>query len=216
MNYAFLPFKRLIVFVICVGGMVFVGREALHTLNETQPYPSDVKRAASAGANYYWLTLGGGKLLTRQAVQRDVKSRYSRFYQIYVPLVPANWNGRAQVRVVALFDGATRDEAVQKVREALSHANGGEVTVTGTRVSFVDPREYFPDLALAEDCFVLGSGRTPWSWGNVVGASAVCLVGAGFGAWPMLVAMRESRRDAEEWEAATAPPQRRMPTITVG
>ena len=87
--------------------------------------------------------------------------------------------------------------------------------LTGTRVPLVDPREFFPNLAMSDDCIVLGSGRTPWSWWNVAAGCGVCLAGIAFGGWPLIIAAFEARRDAEEWKEATAPPTRAVPDIKV-
>jgi len=213
MNFAFVPFKRLIVFVLSVAGLIFILREAGHTLTETHPYEADMRRAGSASANYYWLALRGGRLLTRQAVYRDIKSGY----QIFVPVVPAGASTETagKVRVIALFEGSTRNDAIKNARDVIGHANGGEVMLTGTRVPLVDPREFFPNLAMSDDCIVLGSGRTPWSWWNVAAGCGVCLAGIAFGGWPLIIAAFEARRDAEEWKEATAPPTRAVPDIKV-
>ena len=211
MYFSFVPFKRLIVFVLSFAGLIFILCEAGHTLTETHPHESDMRQAGAASANYYWLALRGGRLLTRQAVYRDIKHGY----QIYVPFVPVNYDGQKKVGVVALFDGDTRDQAIKNARDAIARANGGEVTLTGTRVPLVDPREFFPNLAMSDDCIVVGSGRTPWSWWNVAVGCGACIAGISFGAWPLIISAFEARRDAEEWKQVTAPPTRAVPNITV-
>jgi hypothetical protein len=221
MNFAFIPFKRLVVFVLSIAGLIFILSQAGHTLSETHPYDAHVRRAGSeAAAKCYWLALRGGRLLTRQAVYREIKSGY----QIYVPFVPVAAAAKAgmqpddtdaKVRVIALFEGDTRDDAIKNARDAIAHANGGEVTITGTRVPLVDPREFFPTLAMTDDCFVLGNGRTPWPWWNVALGLVVCVGGIVFGGWPLITAAFEARRDAEEWKEATAPPTRNLPDIRI-
>jgi hypothetical protein len=220
MNYAFLPFKRPILFVLGIAGLIFIARQAMHTLDETHPYSVDVKRVnGAAAAEHDWLALRGGRALTQQRVDRNANSNYTRSYRIYVPLVPVGWTGNetgkaGAVRVIVLFDGDTRDDAVKNAREVLIRARGGG-EIVGTRAAFADPHDYFPNLALADDAFVLASGHTPWSWASIIVCVVASLAATAFGAWPMLSAMWESKRDAEEWKEATAPPTRNLPSITV-
>jgi hypothetical protein len=171
--------KPSLMLVAALVGIFFGGRQVYIYLTEKRPATFTAENFADQYAGQQWVSVTG-----RLAVNsRSVMPGGGRFANLYVPLVPANWQRQDPVHVVVGMDGVAAGGVDAWAQGA---AGQDQVTITGTirPLGGLNYPYVFPRLKFARPTITINQNTAPVPPVGMSVFLAICLVLAAIsGVW---------------------------------
>jgi hypothetical protein len=166
-------------------GIFFGGRQVLIYLTEKQPAKFTTENFAAQYGGQQWVSVTG-----RMAVDsRALMPGRGRFENLYVPLVPAEWQKQQPVHVVVGVDGVPAGGVNQWEQAAKAR---GEVTITGMvrPLGGLNYPYVFPRLKFARPTITINENTQPQPPLLMSVFLAICLLIGGIAAWRVAMLLR--------------------------